>query len=157
MLVNISRLREDYTRSTKVEIHDSDVDNADYILAMIAAPLLEKLRQNKKGSGSIDDIDVPEILRSTSAPEPIHDSDVDENHHLRWDYAINEMIFAMREIANQRNTMDVFFDHSKVDENSSFAEQIDAIICDRIGLDAYDQRIQKGCELFGKYFQSLWS
>jgi hypothetical protein len=156
MLVNIGGLREDYTRSTIVDIHDSDIDNADYILAMIAAPLLEKLRQNKQGSGNIDDIDVPENLRSTSVPKP-HDCYVDENHHLRWDYVMNEMIFAMREIANQKSSTDLFFDHSKLDENSSFAEQIDAVICDRIGLDAYDQRIQKGCELFGKYFQSLWS
>jgi hypothetical protein len=157
MIVNIGGFAEDDKLSTRVEIHDSDIDNADYVLAIIAAPLLEKLRQNKKGSGSIDDIDVPENLRSTSAPESKNDYDIDENYHLRWDYALNEMIFAMREIANERKTMDIFFDHSKVDENSSFTEQINAVICDRIGLDAYDQRIQKGCQLFGKYFQSLWS
>jgi hypothetical protein len=157
MIVNIGGFTEDGNQSTRVEIHDSDTHNADYTLALIVVPLLEKLRENKQGSASVDDIDVPENLRSTSAPETKNDYDVDENHHLRWDYALNEMIFAMREIANQRNSMDLFFDHSKVDENSSFTEQIDAIICDRMGLDAYDQRIQKGCELFGKYFQSLWS
>jgi hypothetical protein len=35
-------------------------------------------------------------------------------------------------------------------------DQVHAMKLDRVGLEVYQQRIQKGCELFGKYFQALW-
>lgn len=157
MLVNIGKYKKDGTQKVKVEIHDHDTWNADYVLALVIAPLLEKLKTDKHCSSSVDDNDVPENLRSTSAPDKQNKYDIDENWHLRWEYVLNEIIFAMREIANNKSTESLFFDHSQVHEDMSINEQIIAIKCDTVGLLAYNKRMQKGCELFGKYFQSLWS
>lgn len=157
MLVNISKIQEDGTQKVKVKVHGYDVWNADHTIALIVVPLLEKLKNDDHCSGHVDDADVPENLRSTSAPQKENEYDVDENWYLRWEYALNEMLFAMREIATNRSTESLFYDHSEVDEKTCFNTQIQAIKCDTIGLGAYNQRVQKGCELFGKYFQSLWS
>ena len=38
--------------------------------------------------------DVPEELRSTSAPPKENDYDTDDNHFKRWEWILNEMIWA---------------------------------------------------------------
>jgi hypothetical protein len=66
------------------------------------------------------------------------------------------MIWAMQEIADYKPGQDSFYDHSEVDETKDIMKQINAIKLDDVGLNAYNERLQKGCELFGKYFQALW-
>jgi hypothetical protein len=44
-----------------------------------------------------------------------------------------------------------------VNENDDILQQIHAIKLDREGYDLYEARVQNGCRLFGKYFQSLWT
>jgi hypothetical protein len=156
MIVNIGKPKKDGTQKVKVEVKDHDVWNVDYTIALVVVPLLERLKTDKHGTGYVEDVDVPENMRSTSAPA-IEYGCIDDNWHMRWEYVLNEMLFAMREIATEKSSESLFFDHSEVDEKTCINTQIYAIKCDTIGLEAYQQRIQKGCELFGKYFCSLWS
>ena len=103
----------------------------------------------------VDDEDVPEELRSTSAPPVENEWDTDDNYHKRWEWVLDEMIWAMTDHADG-NGDDAFFDHSEVDDSANIMEQIAKVKCDLKGLDAYNKRKQRGFELFGKYFQNLW-
>jgi hypothetical protein len=103
----------------------------------------------------VDDEYVPEHLRYAAAPPTENEWDVDDNHFKRWDYVLDEMIWAMEQIVAHDNE-DLFFDMSDVNEEADINEQIDAIKCDREGLQKHHERIANGTKLFGIFFQSLW-
>ena len=142
-------------RQEDVFLDEWDSWNADHTIALIAAPLLQQLKLTKHGSGMVDDEDVPEELRSTSAPPKENEWDTDANVHKRWDWVLDEMIWALTEHAEGTGD-DKFYDHSEVDEEAGLMEQVAQIKCDREGLEAYEKRKQRGFMLFGKYFQNLW-
>jgi hypothetical protein len=155
MIVFIGNYQDDNSpRQEDVFIDEWDSWNADHTIALIAAPLLQQLKLNKHGSGMVDDEDVPEELRSTSAP-PVEEWDTDANLHLRWEWVLDEMIWALTEHARGDGDSK-FYDHSEVDETGDIMEQVAQIKCDYEGLDAYNKRKQRGFVLFGKYFQNLW-
>jgi hypothetical protein len=157
MQIKLGRFpKGDTERKISVKIDKWDSWNADHSLALIAAPLLVQLKETKHGSPKVSDEDVPEHLRSTAAPAKVNEWDTDDNWHPRWDYVMGEMIYAMQEIANHNKGEEIFWDHSEVDETQDIMDQVHAMKLDRVGLEVYQQRIQKGCELFGKYFQALW-
>lgn len=81
-------------RRIKVRIDPWDTWNMDGTLAHIILPMLIKLKDNKHGAPFTDDEDVPEELRSYSAPPKENDWDTDDNFFLRWDWIMNEMIYA---------------------------------------------------------------
>ena len=142
-------------RQEDVFLDKWDSWSADHTIALIAAPLLQQLKLTKHGSGGVDDDDVPEELRSTSAPPKENEWDIDDNWHKRWDWVLDEMIWAMTEHADGMGEQK-FFDHSEVVDEADIMEQMAQIKCDHVGLDAYGKRKQRGFELFGKYFQNLW-
>ena len=157
MKVNIGRYpKGDKERKISVKIDPWDTWSADHTLALIIAPLLQKMKEDKQGAPNVDDADVPEHLRSTAAPPTENGWDTDDNWHLRWEYVLDEMLWAMQQLSSD-NSEDQFYDHSEVDETKGIMEQVNAMKVDMQGLEAHHARIQKGCELFGKYFQSLWS
>jgi hypothetical protein len=158
MKVNIGRYpKGDKQRKINVQIDPWDTWSADHTLALIIAPLLQKMKDDKQGAPNVHDADVPEHLRSTAAPSKENDWDTDENWHLRWDYVLDEMLWAMQQIASDNNAEDQFYDCSEVDETKGVMEQVNAMKVDMQGLNMHNERIQRGCELFGKYFQALWS
>ncbi len=155
MRVHIGRYPKDASnRKISVKLHKWDSWNADNTLAIIAHPLLIQLKATKHGSPLVDDEDVPDELKSTSAPPKENEYDVDANHFKRWDWVMDEMIFAMQEVAYGDDSQ--FYDHSEVDEAADINTQVKQIKIDRVGLDAYHTRVQNGCRLFGRYFQNLW-
>ena len=157
MKVNIGRYpKSNKQRKVSVQIDPWDTWSADHNLALIIVPLLQKMKDDKQGAPKVDDADVPEHLRSTAAPPTKNGWDTDDNWHLRWEYVLDEMLWAMQQIASD-NDEEQFYDHSEVDETKGIMEQVNAIKIDTEGLKSHQARVQKGCELFGKYFQSLWS
>lgn len=146
----------DTPRQEDVFLDKWDSWNADHTIALIVAPLLKQLKLDKQGSCMVDDADVPEELRSTSAPPKENEWDTDANIHKRWDWVLDEMIWTMEDHAEGTGD-NKFYDHSEVNEEADINEQVAQIKCDREGLDAYNKRKQRGFELFGKYFQGLWS
>lgn len=158
MKVNIGRYpKGDKERKISVQIDPWDTWSADHSLALIIAPLLQKMKDDKQGAPKVDDADVPEHLRSSAAPATENSWNTDDNWYLRWDYVLDEMLWAMQQIASDDSGEDQFYDHSEVDESKGIMNQINAIKVDLEGLKAHEARVQKGCELFGKYFQALWS
>lgn len=143
MRVHIGRFPKDGNdRKISIKLHKWDSWNADNTIALIAHPLLIQLKETKHGSPQVDIEDVPDDLK---------DNDI----HQRWDWVINEMIFAMQEIANGDGDSQ-FYDHSEVDESADIGTQVKQLKVDHVGLQAYHDRIQNGCRLFGRYFQNLW-
>jgi hypothetical protein len=156
MKVNIGDYPEnDNPRVIDITIDPYDTWGMDHTLALLIVPMLKQLKATKHGAPCVDDEYVPEHLRSTAAPPTENEWDVDDNHFKRWDYVLDEMIWAMEQIVDHDNE-GLFFDHSEVDEEADLMEQIAQIKCDHEGLHKHHERIANGTKLFGIFFQNLW-
>ena len=156
MKVSIGRYpKGDTPRRVKIVIDPYDTWSMDHTLALIIVPMLKQLHATKHGAPFVDDEYVPEHLRSTAAPPTENEWDVDDNHFKRWDYVLDEMIWAMEQIVAHDNE-GLFFDHSEVDEEADLMKQIAQIKCDHEGLQKHHDRIANGTKLFGIFFQNLW-
>ena len=170
MKVEIKRYRSGKQRGSirknVVEIDDYDVWNADWLLAEIAHPLLVKLKEKKQGAPFVDDVYVPEELRSTACAPKENKWDIDDNWFKRYEYVLDEIIFAMQEVANDyENEPDMY---EKVREMTlgeidpkTMTGELDTgleIIPHMEALNKdYHARIQNGLMLFGVFFTSLWT
>jgi hypothetical protein len=134
-------------RKIKVHIDNYDVWSMDRTLALIILPMLNKLKEDKMSSPYTDPSDVPEELRPNNGPDG-ENGYLDNTHHERWTWIIDEMIFAFEHIANDEWENEFIKD----DETATFG-----ITIDRDGIKKDQERIDNGVLLFGKYFQSLWS
>ena len=152
-----------------VKIDRWDTWSMDSTLADIILPMLKQLQKDKHGSPFVDDEDVPDELKSTSAPPKENEYDTDANHFKRWDYVLDEMIFAF-ECKVDDSWSDKFssgeFDKKTVacqwDENgkAKMYEWIDGpnhtYKLDFDGMQEVQKRITNGFRLFGKYYENLW-
>ena len=139
-----------------VKIDRWDTWSMDYSLSFIVVPMLKQLKETKHGAPFVDDDDVPEELKSTSAPPKENEWDTDENHFKRWDWALNEMIWAFEQNLDN-NSEEKFFDHAEWDEKEKdFGKNLHKIKIDQPGLKAHQDRKANGFRLFGKYYQGLW-
>ena len=152
-----------------VKIDRWDTWSMDHTLADIILPMLKQLQETKHGGPFVDDDDVPDELKSTSAPAKENEWDTDENHFKRWDYVLDEIIFAF-ECKVDDSWSDKFssgeFDKKTVacqwDENgkAKMYEWIDGpnhtYKLDFDGMQEVQKRITNGFRLFGKYYENLW-
>ena len=83
-------------KAEHVVIDDSDVWNLDHSLALIIVPALMRLKETKQGAPFVHNEDVPKFLRATEEEIKEHwdGGDTDKNYFVRWDYVMDEMIFA---------------------------------------------------------------
>jgi len=158
-----------------VKIDRYDTWSMDHTLAPIILPMLKQLQKTKHGSPSVDDEDVPEGLglRSTEAGAKENEWDTDENWFKRWDWVLDEMIFAFTckvddswedEFRSGEHDMlwvPVDKDGNKVAKGEHRSYQMkhgpkDTYKCDYEGMRVVEARIQNGFRLFGKYYQALW-
>ena len=163
-------------RTVKVHIDPWDTWNMESTLGHIVRPMLKQLKAGKHGAPFVDDKDVPKHLRSTSAP-PLSQEDkdvgaVDDLHFKRWDWVMDEMIFAFESLDGGENEdwEDQFFsgEHDWTSVATEFDENgkpklfrldkgpNDTSRVDMKGMKAYQKRISNGFRLFGKYYQNLW-
>ena len=143
-------------RKVSVKIDPWDSWNADRTLAMIALPLLKQLQETKQGSAMVDDEDVPEEIRSTNAKPKENEWDTDEFVHARWEWVLEEIIFALEQYTND-DAESKFYDHSDVNEEDDLMTQVRSIKIDREGLEAHQKRVQNGFRLLGLHWTGLWS
>ena len=153
-----------------VKIDKWDTWSMDSTLSIIILPMLKQLNATKHGAPTTDDADVPEGLRSTDAPPKENEWDVDENWFKRWDWIMDEMIWAF-----EQKQPDCDWEHqyySGVHDTSFRAiewdaagkallhEQVkgpnDTFKIDTEGMNKHQERINNGMKLFGKYYQGLW-
>lgn len=150
-------------REVKIQIDPWDTWSMYSTLAPIILPMLKQLRDTGHGSASVDDEDVPDHLKSTSAPAKENEWDTDANHHKRWEWVMNEMIFAFEKICDEDWENEFYSGNHDIQwlklENGNFQMTHgpdDTFKIDYDGLNKMHARIQNGTTLFGKYFQSLW-
>jgi hypothetical protein len=106
----------------KIRIDDYDIWSMDETLALIILPMLKKLKEHNYGSSTVDNEDVSEDLRI----------DGDDLHPKRWDYVLDEMIWAFE----QKLKNDYLYDESYKERQ---------------------KRMNNGFRLFGKYYEALWN
>ena len=156
-----------------VKIDYYDTWNLDSTVADIVLPMLKQLKVKKQGAPCVDDEDVPEHLRSTAAPPKENEYDVDAYHFQRWDWIMDEMIYAF-ECELDDTWEDKYWtgewgktiwketEHTYpnpktgVPEPTYTMEHTGDRKCDWDGLKDEQARIQNGFRLFGKYYQGLW-
>lgn len=150
-------------RTIKVEIDPWDTWNMDHTLALIALPMLRQLKEKQHGAGHVDDKDVPKHLRSTSAEPKENEWDTDSNHFARWEWVMDEMIFAFNSKVDdswekqfQSGEHDIRWKKLENGHSEMIKGPKDTFDIDMKGRLAYEKRIQTGFALFGKYYQNLW-
>ena len=175
----------DKERKISVKIDKWDTWSMDHTLALIVHPMLVQLKATTHGAPLVDDEDVPEELKSTSAPATEHEYDTDDNHFKRWEWALDEMIWAFAQKIDDR-AEDQFHsgehdiqwrkvdksgeliddkvykmtETSEDDDSDTLWEMVkgpnDTHVFDKEGWDAWNKRKHNGFRLFGKYYEALW-
>jgi len=151
-----------HPRIEYVKIDKWDTWNMDSTLSTIVLPMLKQLKETKHGAPFVDDADVPKELKSTSATPKENEWDTDENHFKRWDWVLDEMIFAFDSKLNNWEEQFYSGEHDiqwkKLENDCS--EMIkgpkDTFKIDTKGMKIYETRVKNGFRLFGKYYSGLW-
>ena len=154
-----------------VKIDYWDTWSMDNTLAPIILPMLRQLRDTKHGSPFVDLEDVPEHLRTTGTQEydeqfvfdfykedKSYDDDY-PNIHARWEWVLNEMIWAFEQKSDD-DAESQFFDHSECGDEKLFwnkdGKYESKLKVDWDGFKAWQVRKENGFRLFGKYYEGLW-
>lgn len=157
-----------HPRINYVKIDPYDTWSMDHTLAPIILPMLKQLQKSKQGAPWVDDEDVPDYLKSMNAPRVEYAGETDDNFFLRWDWVLNEEIFAF-ESKNNDEWMEQFksgvSDITWVDSDEEYDGEKctemkqgpnHTLVYDWDGINAYEARIQNGFRLFGKYYSGHW-
>lgn len=166
--LNVVHPKVDY-----VKIDYWDVWSMDSTLSPIILPMLKKLQEVKHGAPFVEDEDVPERLRSTTkaaVKSKKNSWDTDCNHFKRWDWVLDEMIWAFEQLCDENHDAKFFSGESDIiwvpnkelDANGKpLTYEMkrgpkDTHKFDKKGYTKHQERIANGTRLFGKYYQALW-
>ena len=129
------------TQKVKVRIDKWDTWSMDSTLAPIILPMLKQLKETKHGAPYVYPVDVPTKLRPTKKEllEHTKNGETDPKWFDRWDYVLDEMIWAFEQKCRDDWMAD--FDYNKWDSE---------------GANAHQERMSQGFALFGKYYENLW-
>ena len=116
-------------QSIKVKIDKWDTWSMDHTLAHIVLPMLVQLKRTKHGAPCTDD-----------------------NHFKRWDWILDEMIWAFHQKCRDDWESDYY--EYKDDDTERFSLKL--VWEDRKGRNAHQKRMSNGFKLFGKYYENLW-
>lgn len=156
-------------RNIYIKIDKYDTWSMDGTLSMIILPMLKQLKETKHGSQMVDDEDVPDEIKSTSAPPRENEWDTDDNLHKRWDYVLDEMIWAFEQLNDdswedqyRTGEYDLQSEVCEWDENGKpkLYQMVEGpnhtSKFDYEGHKKHNDRINRGLVLFGKYYRGLW-
>ena len=125
-------------QKVKVHIDKWDTWSMDHTLAHIVLPMLIQLKETKHGAPAVEFKDVPEELHPPEGQTSklYTHGKTDDNYYKRWDWVLDEMIYAFDCKANKD---DVWVRLEGIEE-----------------IKKEQQRISNGFRLFGKYYENLW-
>ena len=127
-------------RVQKIKIHIDrwDTWSMDHTLAPIILPMLKQLKETKHGAPWVAVADVPRELRPTKKQLMDYQKDgtTDPNFFKRWDWVLDEMIYAFDCKANKDDVWMRFDDRDEQEKEQD--------------------RVSNGFRLFGKYYENLW-
>lgn len=150
-------------QKVSVRIDPWDTWSVDGTLAHIILPMLRQLQDTKHGAPHVEDEDVPEHLRSTNAPPKKEEWDTDGLFFDRWDWVLDEMIFAFEcklddswQDEFRSGKYDIYFEKLPDGLYGMKHGPNHTAKTDWEGMDAVQKRISNGFRLFGKYYEGLW-
>ena len=155
-------------RKIKVRIDRYDTWSMDHTLALIILPMLKQIKETKHGSPYVDDEDVPAHMRHTFIKDPDDYETNDPWVHYKWEWILNEMIWAFETHLNEswedqfRNgDPDIDWDLVSGVEGEESAmykmkQKNPDYWVDYVKIREYNDRIDNGFRLFGKYYRNLW-
>lgn len=144
-------------QKVSVRIDPWDTWSMDHTLAKIILPMLIQLKATKHSAPTISNKDVPLELQSDTIED-----DVCATHFQKWDWVLDEMIFAFasKNIAWEEQFSSGEHDMHRIDLDNGTSEMVkgpnDTYKVDWEARNAYQQRMSNGFRLFGKYFENLW-
>ena len=160
-------------KAETIVIHDYDTWNIDVTLAHIIVPMLKQLKEKKHGAPFVDNEDVSDELRASD--EDLHtyskNGETDEHYFDRWDYVIDEMIWAFQQKLEEWEEQftsgehDYKFvedpDNTLKDEEGQPMYKMEygpnnTFEIDTEGMKKFQARMTNGYKLFGKYYEGLW-
>jgi hypothetical protein len=168
MFVNIGPYHDDEgERLVVCDIHAYDTWNMDSTLAIIILPMLKQFRKQLQGApGTL----LP--FSQTSNTEQIcfdfyveGDEAAWEEGHRQWEDIVDQMIWSFEQLQPGVHWEDQYYSgdldtYFEKEENSHFSIMKKGpkhtFKADMKGLRAHQERINKGLEYFGRYYQSLW-
>ena len=162
MKISIGNYPKDLKKQRKisVKIDPWDTWSMDHTLAHIIHPMLVQLKKTQHGAPNTVDEDVPEKLRSTSAPPKKNNWDVDKNYFKRWNWVLDEMIWAFNEIKLDRDPnfwiVKPKYKYKKIDKDKFELVCVQKGKQDEEKFKAYYARRKNAFRLFGKYYENLW-
>jgi hypothetical protein len=145
MKVNLENYRKKGKRKEKVRIDEWDTFSLDSTLAKIIHPALIRFKKERVRLPG-----VPTVFFQPGDEMDKNGNPTDASLAIaekRFMDALDKMIYSMHQIAYEYPEEMVYFPENKKTEKFDINKE---------GLDAYGKRIQEGCELFGKYFNTLW-
>ena len=144
------------TQKTKIRIDRYDTWSMDHTLAPIILPMLVQLRATKHGAPMVDMKDVPQELRATKKQLDAYskNGDSDPKFFERWDWVLDEMIWAFEQKCRDDWQDDYYGDYVENQKYGSIAGSFEWI--DHDGMKAHQERMTNGFKLFGKYYENLW-
>ena len=168
-----------FPRINYVKIDKYDTWNMDTSLSRIILPMLKQLKATKHGSPIVELEDVPEELRMITKEEydlqksfEFYHEDKKDSYdgiHARWEWVLNEMIFAFEHHLDDSWQKDFYSGEMKNktipcawDDNGKptmyewVKQPDDTFKCDYEGMKKVQDRIENGFRLFGVYYNGLW-
>jgi hypothetical protein len=169
-------------RKIKIQIDPWDTWSMDHTLSMIILPMLKQLKATNHGAPFVEAKDVPAKLRPKKKPSG-KNGYVDDTHHERWEWVMDEMIWTFEQLCNEDNTAqfhsgesEILFqaldkngkpigepqpieNRKKFEETESYQMvrgPNDTSAYDHEGHQKHNDRIANGLRLFGTYYRNLW-
>jgi len=160
-------IQEKRKRTEIVRIDPYDTWSMDHTLSLIIHPMLVQLKNTKHGAPFTDDEDVPEHLRSTNAPPKKEEWDTDDLFFDRWNWILDEMIWAFYQEANDDPDAPPFPELGRSIVKKMDQEGFTDMLVPpddeqgnwekyRAENDIFEERKRNAFKLFGKYYRSLW-
>ena len=156
-------------QKTSIRIDKYDTWSMDHTLAPIILPMLKQLKATKHGAPNVDPKDVPKELRPTTKWKKAYEGDgtTDPKFFERWDWVMDEMIWAFEQKCRDdwesdycSGEHDVYFEKITEGEYKGHSElkrgPKDTFEIDWEGRNAHQERMSNGFRLFGKYYENLW-
>ena len=151
-------------RTIKVHIDPWDTWSMDDTLAHIILPMLKQLKATKHGAPYVDLGDVPKELHPKKQTKKQKDNhETDSTHFERWDWVLDEMIFAFENKVNddwesefEKGESDIQWKKLEGGMSEMVHGPKHTREYDWEGRKKYQERISNGFRLFGKYYESLW-
>ena len=149
-----------------------DTWSMDATLSPIIEPMLKQLKATGHGAPFTKDEDVPDELKSISSisltEKEIKQGYPDNNHDKRWDWVLNEIIWAFEQknsdwedqfYSGVIDRISILQNPEDPEENHRYRMEHGPNHTYKVDWDAYrahQKRMSNGFRLFGVYFENLW-